>query len=170
MAQGFFVPESVIIDETNLRGKTLDSLEFKQFVINLRSIIERHAKAINVRETGQYSDSETIPGKIYFVGNTSQSSSGFRVRVTTGALMNAGTTTVAHNIPVTASYRFRLTGGIANDPVNLDYIPLPFVSVSGVIAAGNVEVRVDATNVYITTTGNGTNFTESYVDLEYTKL
>jgi hypothetical protein len=171
MAQGFFVPESVIIDETNLRGKTLDSLEFKQFVINLRSIIERHAKAINVRDTGQYTDNESLPGQLFYVTTTADSTPVFRKRVTFGGLPNAGTTSIAHNIPFTAAYTVTRLYGAATDPgATLRGIPIPFVNVSGAEPVGNVELNVDATNVNITTTGNGTNFTRCFVVIEYTKL
>lgn len=171
MDSGFFVPNSIILDETQLSGKTLDSTEFKQFVINLRSILENHALAINSKDTGQYTDSESIPGQLFYIGSTSENSTIFRKRVTFGALPNAGTTSIAHNIPFVASYTLTRLYGAATDPgASLRYIPIPFVDVSGAEPVGNIELNLDATNVNITTTGNGTNFTRCFVVIEYTKL
>jgi hypothetical protein len=83
-----------------------------------------------------------------------------------GALLDDDTLSVAHGIPITSTYSFTRIYGAATDQTGT-YIPLPFVSVSGTIIAGNIELYADETFVYVTTTGNGTNFTICYVVLEY---
>jgi len=169
MEQGYFIPVSYVIDETNLEGKDFGSVEFKQFVINLKYAIENMASAVNTKDTSYYNTTEFLTNQTFFSGATPNVRAAFRKVVDFGTLPNAGTKTVAHGIAFDANYRLTKVYGAASDPVAFLYIPLPYVNVSGTIVAGFTELSLDATNIIITTTGNGTNFTTCYVIIEYTK-
>lgn len=169
MEQGYFIPVSYIIDETGLEGKDLGSFEFKQFVINLKYAIENIASATNTKDTGYFNTTEFLTNQTYFSGVTPNVRSVYRQVVDFGALPNAGTKTVAHNIAFDANYVLTKLYAAATDPVNFLYLPIPFVDVSGTITPGFIELSCNATNVIITTTGNGTAYTKCYVVIEYTK-
>ena len=81
-----------------------------------------------------------------------------------GALPNAGTKSVPHNIPINGSYTFTRIYGAASDTTGLNYIPLPYASPT---AANNIELNLDATNVNIITGSNRSNFNITYVIVEY---
>jgi len=170
MEQGYFIPASIVIEESGLVGKNLGSPEFRQFLVNLKIYIERISRAVNTKDTGYYNTTEFLTNMTYFSGARPNARGVFRQVVDFGTLPNAGTKTVAHNIAFDANYRLTRVYGAATDPVNFYYIPLPYVDVSGTLATGMTELFVDANNVSITTTGNGTNFTSCYVVIEYTKV
>lgn len=167
---GIFAPTSENLDISGIEDENL-----RQIFIELINIIGEMSRTINLRESGIYSLEETVSGQIFFPDQALSSLTakapierpGLRTTLITGALLNAATKSVPHGITVTANTSFTKILGTADDPIGNNHITLPFVDVGGVIAAGNIELRVDATNVLITTTGNGTNFTRSKVILEY---
>ncbi len=78
-----------------------------------------------------------------------------------GALPNATTKNVAHNI-VGWNDQFRLVRayGAATDPIGLEALPIP---------NDGIFLKNNSTNVTITTTADFSAFTSSTVVLEYTK-
>jgi hypothetical protein len=82
----------------------------------------------------------------------------------TTALPNTGTATIPHKITCTTSTTFTRIYATASDQSGFNYIPIPYASAT---AANNIELRVDGTNVYIITDSNRTNFTQTYIVLEY---
>jgi hypothetical protein len=175
---GYFLPTTDIIDVQSLRGKSLDSDEFQQFIIVLTQVINNICLAVNAKDTGYYPLTEFVNSQYFFpnpalsstTANTPSQRNVFRKIVNFGTLPNAGTTSVAHGITFTATYTATRIYGAASDVgATLRYIPIPFVDVSGAEPVGNIEINLDNTNVNITTTGNGTNFTVCYVIIEYLK-
>jgi hypothetical protein len=125
-----------------------------------------HANGINVREVGWMVNEQILTGKNFMPITTTEEGfrSVFRIVVDFGALPNTGTKSVAHNIQtVDANFSLVQMWGAATDPVGLTFIPIPYVSTSGSI----VELNGDSTNVNITTNDNKSNFTISYVVIEF---
>lgn len=170
---GLFVPTTDNYDLTSLDGKDLGSPEFKQFIIKLMQRTNQIALALNLKDSALYYTQEFLNGQTFFPDPANPQTSAprqvFRKIIDFGSLPNAGTKTVAHGINVTSLFSFTRIYGCASDTTGLDYIPLPYVDVTGTILAGNTELTADQTNVYVTTTGNGAFFDTTYIILEYLK-
>lgn len=170
---GLFVPTTDNYDLTRLEGKDLGSTEFKQFMIKLMQRTNQIALALNLKDSALYYTQEFINGQTFYpdpsLPQTGPPRQVFRKVIDFGSLPNAATKTIAHGIPITTLFTFTRIYGCASDTTGLDYIPLPFVDVSGTILAGNIELTADQTNVYVTTTGNGAFFDTTYIILEYLK-
>lgn len=174
---GLFVPTTDNYDLTRLEGKDLGSIEFKQFMIKLMQRTNQIALALNLKDSAMYYQQEFVNGQVFFpnpaLSSTTQQTPTprqvFRSVYSIGALPNAATKTVAHGIAVNGLFTFTRIYGCASSTGTLDYIPLPYVDVTGTILAGNTELTVDGTNIYVTTTGNGAFFDTTYIILEYLK-
>ena len=174
--QGYDLDNNDIIDTSKLTDADLGTDVLKQFFLTIVQVFNRVRLAINGKTTGQYLLEENVPGNKFFPNPAIGSSFSLpnTLRPTTrktfliGALANAGTITVAHGITFGATGAIVLYGGFANKlTAPRSRIPLPFIDVAGVTGTGNIEIRTDDTNIYITTAGNGTLYTDNYVFIEY---
>lgn len=164
----YLLPTSYIIDIPIENEFEPD--KYKQTIIVTKQALEDQSTAINTKDTGYYNPGLWQTNKLFFSGTTPNVRGVFRQVIDFGTLPNAGTTSIAHNIPITNQYRLTSLTAYASDPVNFQYISIPYVDVSATIAAGFTEIYMDNVNVNITTTGNGTNFTTCYVIIEYTTI
>lgn len=146
----------------------------------LTSVINDHALVINQKDTGIYNtDSSGAPvdftnGQTWFPNPSPSSGLREGIRrnvlrkvVNFGALPNATTKSVAHNITTTNTFSFTRIYGCATDPgasTITTAIPIPFASPT---LNQNISLTVDATNVNITTGIDRTAFTVCYVVLEW---
>lgn len=165
---GLFVSTTDNYDLTRLKDKDLGSVEFQQFIVKLMSRTNDIALTLNQKDSGIYQGGQFNTGQVLFTAPNVKTSI-YRSLTITGQLPNAGTKTVPHGLTFDTNTMAVTIYGAASDTVHLEYISLPFVSVGGKYAAGNIQLDYDATNVYITTTGNGSNFDKSCVILEYIK-
>ncbi len=149
-----FVPENYVIPD--------DPTQMQEF---LKKTLENHARFINRKDMGQYETVE-VQNNQTFPGDDPQTKNLiFRKIIDTGGLANTGTTAIAHNIMgINNNWSFTRVYGTAFDPVNLLWLSMP----NGTVAQG-IGLRVDATNINITTTANLTAFTTSTVVLEFYK-
>jgi hypothetical protein len=129
------------------------------------------ASIVNIKENGTFTIEELEAGENWFAaaGNAiSRTRAAFRVVVNFGALPNAGSKSVPHNIPITSMYSATHVYGAATNPTatgnNPIWIPIPRVD-----ATDPVALHVTPTNVVITTITNLSAFTTCYVILEYLK-
>lgn len=170
---GSFIPTTQIWDPSEVYSSNL-SPELKELLVRLYQNLNLMATNVNLKDTGYYNTLEFVNGQLYFPNPANNSSTStypsfrqvFRTIVNFGALPNAGLKSVAHNIPINESYSFTRIYAASSDQVGLNYIPIPYASPTLV---NNIELNVDATNVNITTGSNRTNFTITYVVLEYIK-
>lgn len=173
--QGLFLPTTELFDIQRLRQEKISDEQLKEILIRIVQAFNDSNAAVNLKDTGVYSEEEYVNGQTFFPNTAfpTVQRAVFRKVVNFGALPNAAPKTVAHGITINAfsqpDITFTRIYGCASDLVAPYYIPIPFVDVSGTLAAGNIEIYVDNTNVVIETTGNGTNFTACYVVLEYIK-
>lgn len=175
---GLFVPTTNIWDVTDLENIDINSPEFKDLLVSLYQNLNSMALALNLKDTGYYTIEEFLNSQVFFPNPTLTSTGSqtpvyrqvFRTVVNFGALPNNSTKSVAHNIQIVApaanQYSFTRIYATATDPVNHLYIPIPYASTT---AADIIELNVDATNVNITTHSDKTNYTLTYVVLEYIK-
>jgi hypothetical protein len=171
---GSFVPTTNVWDPAELYSVEVTSPRFKELLVRLYQNINLMAIVLNTKDSGYYNNiEEFVNGQVWFpnpaLNSTSQLTPTFRqvfrTVVNFGPLPNAGTTSVPHNIPITDGVTFTRIYGAASDTAGHNYIPIPYVEASGALVA----IQVDATNVNITTVDDRTNYTVSYVVLEYIK-
>lgn len=171
---GSFLPTTDVYDVESIYTLDINSEEFKLFLVRLRQSINNVALVVNNCETGYFPLFEIMNGQIFFPNPSLNSTTSqlpvyrqvFRTTINFGALPNTGTTSVAHGIDFTNTYSITHIYGAATDPVGLTYIPLPYTSPT---AANNIELYADGTNVNIITGSNRSNYTTTYVILEYIK-
>lgn len=141
--------------------------DLPQMRIRLRQYLNEIASALNYKENNVYVGIETSANQLYLPIVTSgglQYRSVFRVTVDFGALPNATTKSVPHNIPIDADYTVTHLYGAATDPVTFNFIPIPFAAITD---NENIELMVTATDVSITTGIDYSAYTRAQVVIEY---
>ena len=168
---GLFLPTTPMFDVGDLENME----NMRELVIRLTQFVNTIAISTNLKDSSYYVLEEFVNGQVYFpnpalTSTTPQSPTMrqvFRKVIDFGALPNAGAKIVAHGIAPDATFTFTRIYATASDPVGLTYIPIPYAST--VAIANNVQLDVDAVNVTITTGINRTNYTRTFVVLEYIK-
>lgn len=172
---GLFIPTTNTWNVDQLYDIDVDSPQFKELLIQMYQNIGLIAQVVNHKDSAYYTTQEFVNGQSFFPNPALNSNSGttptyrqvYRLLINFGALPNTGAKAVAHNLTLTAGYSFTRIYGTASDPVNNFYLPLPFASPT---LANNIELSVTGTNVIVTTGSNRTNFTTTYIILEYLKF
>lgn len=172
---GAFIPTTDVYDIYNVPPLDINSDEFKLFLVRLRQSINNVALVLNIKDSGYYLPAEFINGQLYFPNpDTSVTAANkkatvfrqvYRIVVNFGALPNAATKSVAHNIPnINDQFTFTRIYATASNTTGHTYIPIPTSQ-----DLGEIYIVVDATNVNITTTYDATAYNMCYVVLEYIK-
>lgn len=175
---GAFVQTTQIWDLGNMQDVDVNSPEFKELLVRLYQQINNIVNVLNIKDTGMYQLSEFVNGQVFFANpdlnnpvtnpNLQQSPEDRQVMrkvINFGILPNAGLKSIAHGITCTTKTTFTRIYGAASDVIAaFHYIPLPYADAAGV---DNIQLDVDATNVNVTTASNRTNFTITYIVLEY---
>jgi len=175
---GSFVTSTNIWDVQQLQQLDIDP-KLKELLVRLYQNINNISISLNTRDAGYYVQEEFLNGQIYYPNpaldsTTSQSPTMrqvFRLVVDFGAMPNAGTKSVAHNIDIIAAagsypgYSFTRIYGAATKPTT-SFIPIPFSSPT---LNENIKLEVDTTNVTITTAIDYSLYTICYIVLEFIK-
>lgn len=129
----------------------------------LNDIYQSIASTVNTKEGALYVPIEKLTSGQYFTsGNPQLNRAVYRMVVDFGALPNAGTKSVAHNISGwDSNYRLTRAYGAATDPIGIEALPVP---------NDGIFLKNNATDVTVTTTANFSAFTESTIVLEFTKV
>lgn len=168
---GSYVPSTNIWDIPEL--SSVQDPSARELLLRLYQNINRISLVINDKDTGFYNTNEYINGQLYFPNpattsanaNSTQFRQVSRKVINFGALPGAaGTKSVAHNIIINSSFSFTRIYATASDQTGLNFIPIPYASS---VLVNNIELSVDSTNVNITVGSNRSNFTITYVVLEY---
>lgn len=172
---GAFVPTTNVWDVAQLYSIDVTSPEFKELLVRLYQNINQISLVLNIKDSAYYPLSEFVNGQLFFPDQSLDSSTSpyqtpeyrqvFRKVINFGALPNAGVASVPHDIVITPTTTFTRIYGTASDP-GTSFIPLPYASATG----DNIELNVDVNNVNIITASDRTNYTISYVVLEYLKF
>lgn len=169
---GAFNPTTDVLDVSQLYSIDVNSTEFKELLVRLYLNVNRINILSNLKDTGYYDTNILVNSQQYFPNPALSSTTStiptfrpvYRKVINFGMLPNTRTKSVAHEIIVTAATSFTRIYATASDQTGFNYIPIPYASPT---PANNIELRVDATNVIITTGSNRSNFTVCYVVLEY---
>lgn len=176
LQSGSFVETSFIWDVQQLQQVDIKSPEFKELLVRLYQNLALMADVINLKDTGLYQVTELVNGQSYFPNPANNSGANqapslrqvYRKTLNyVTALPNTGTATIPHGITITSATTFTRIYATASDQSGKNYIPIPYASATLV---NNIELRVDATNVYIITGSNRSNFNQTYIVLEYLQL
>ena len=127
------------------------------------------ANAVNIRQIGWFLDEELISGKQFIPSpNTTGGSDQFRTIlrkvIDFGQLPNAGTKSVAHGITVDIYFTLMNLYISATDPINFLSFGLQNWDITG---TSSIILNMDATNINVTTTADYSDYTRSYVVVEY---
>lgn len=169
---GAYAPTTNVWDVTALYSTDVNSPEFKELLVRLYQNVNLIATLLNLKDTGYYDTNEFVTGQQYFpkpgLSSTTTTMPTFRPTlrkvINFGSLPNSGTKSVNHGITCTTSTSFTRIYGVATDPVNFMYLPLPYVSVP---TGNEIELLVTPTQVTVITASNRTAFTLCYIVVEY---
>lgn len=167
---GNFVPTTFNMDVAILQSTDVNSPEFKELLIRLYQTLNTICLTLNAKTDGTYGLSQQVTGDVYFpvLVNAMLKANEWRAVtrkvVNIQTLPNTATKSVAHGINFNANTTFVRCYGMATDPVGLIALPLPYASS---VAANNIELNVDATNVNVITGSNRTAFTRCTVVVEF---
>ena len=170
--KGVFIPTTFTLEPLDISGIELTTDKLKDILVRLYQNLNDIAIAVNLKDTGVYDTEEYISGRSFFPNTSLRSTSGstaiprsvYRKVINFGSLPNTTSKSVAHNLTITSSYTFTNIYGVASDVSGNSYIPLPYASTT---LSNNIELKVDSSNVIITTGVDRTSFTYTYVVLEY---
>lgn len=175
--KGYFLPTTQSWDSTELYEADVNSKKFKELIVRMSQNLGLMAQQVNQKSSGVYDTQEFASGDTFFP-SPSNSSAGstfaaprpvFRKVINmlpTGNLPNAGTLTVAHGLTLPSNFIGVELRGTATNSSGTSMIPLPYASPT---AANNIELSLDATNVYIITGSDRTSYTRCYVVIEFLK-
>ena len=171
---GSFVTTTNIWEIQQLQELNIDP-KLKELLIRLYQNINTISLSLNTRDAGYYVQQEFLNGQIYFPDSTLNSTTAqaptmrqvFRTVVDFGALPNAGSKTIPHNIDVQPTFKFTRIYGTASKSDASVNIPIPFSSITAI--ANNIEIAVSITDVAIFTGIDYSAFTNCFVVLEYIK-
>lgn len=171
---GAFLPTTAAWDVAQVYQTDVNAPEFKELLVRLYQNMNNMALVLNMKETGFYTiDNEFICGQNWFPNPSLNSSTtttatyrqAIRKVINFGTLPNNTTKSVPHNIVITPTVTFTRIYGAGSNP-STQFIPLPYVT------SGNtdgIQLDITATDVVMTTTGNYSSYTTSYVIVEYLK-
>jgi len=183
---GSFVSTTQVWDQAQLQEVNVNSPEFKNLLVRLYQNINKIALSLNTKETGAYYEQEFVTGALYFPNPDDTLSAVAplarvqpverqvsRVAVNFGALPNTALKSVPHRVEVGTQWSFVKIYGCATNPTliptpspNQAFIPLPYVDATGV-AANNIELYVDQTNVNVLTAADYSAWTITYIVIEF---
>jgi len=115
---------------------------------------------INTKDTAIYNDEEFFTSQQWYFGqDQGEQKMIYRKVIDFGALPNAGVKSVAHNLPVNASWDFIKATIKAFDPIAVQWI----------VDDPGLEMTIGTAAISIETTIDYSDFTQCQVILEYTK-
>lgn len=166
------IPTTNVWDVSDIQALQEESERLKELLVRLYQNLNNMSIALNEKDSGCYFTLGSANGQSYFPNPTLTSASTttpisrqvIRIVINFGALPNATTKSVAHNLTPNSSWSFTRIYACASDTTGFNYIPIPYASPTLI---NNIELKVDSTNVTIITGSNRSNFNICYVVLEY---
>lgn len=153
-------------DDSSLQNQLPLSIELpeegKEFRQGINNLYQRIASNVNNKTGGLYVPQEKTNGEQYFSAtNTQKYRNVYRMVVDFGALPNAGSKSVQHDIPGWGKdFRLTCAYGASTDPEALEALPLP---------NDGISLEINSTDVTVTTTSDRSSFTATTIVIEYVK-
>ena len=162
--QGIFIGTTQLFDPETIDNIDVNSEQFKQLIHNLYTNVNNIILALNQKPNGIILNIETLSGKFYYNPNSNDPQKlrpSYIKIVDCGTLPDNTTTQTAHAIDWDENYTFISISGAATNPTGLESVPLP---------NSDITVSVDSDEILITTTTDFSDFTRTYITLEYIKI
>lgn len=166
---GLFVPSTNVWEVQTLQVNEDISPALKDVLVRLYQNINNIEVALNLKDSGYYQKYEFLNGQQLFSDSSNPDITGrqiYRTVVDFGALPNATSKSIAHNIGFTNGFSTTRIYGSSTDNISMEYIPLPYSSPT---LNENIALSIDQTNVTITTGIDMTAYTITYIVVEYVK-
>lgn len=172
---GAFVPTSNVWDPNEIYTADDSIPALKELFVRLYQNLNNISLLLNIKDTGYYALDEFVNSQYFFPDPILNSSTPnkpvlrqvYRTVVDFGALPNAATKSVAHNIPINEAFSAtRIYGASTKPTAPISWIPLPYASTVN----DNIELFVDSTNVNVRTLSNWSAWTKTYIIIEYLKF
>lgn len=171
---GSFIGTTNVWDVSEIYSADVNSDRFKELFVRLYQNVNNIALNLNIKETGYYPLNEFMTGQLYFPNDSLTPNTAtspvfrqvYRMVVNFGALPNAGTKSVVHNIQVDQGFTATHIYGAATNTGATSMIPLPYSSPT---LNKNIQVDVGTTTVTITTGINYSDYINTYLVIEYIK-
>ena len=169
---GQFLPTTYEFDIGELTDMEVNSYEFKELIIRLYQNINSIILSVNNKETGYYSLTQFVTGKLWYPNPALNSTTpqtpilrqAYRIVVPFGPLTNNSTKSVPHGLIVTPTFRMKIIDCVANRPIVYSAVPIPYASTLQPVPE-NIEIYIDATNINISTISVVTDWTQ-YTDVD----
>jgi hypothetical protein len=158
---GLFIPTTNVWDLYFVESLTKDE-QLRNVLVKLYENMNQIALALNKKDSGIFVELEFVNGQTF----TNDDIQVFRKLIVCGSLPDSSTKRIPHYIDFGNSYSFTKIYGCATNPIDLFGIPLPYASATSV---KNIELYVDQNDVVITTSATYSQYTTTYVVLEYIK-
>ena len=143
---------------------------FEEFRVKFLELYRDISSNTNVRQIGVFDLVESLTGQQWFTsGNPQIKRQTFRVVVAFGAFAAGSNVAIPHGISNIATFTHIYGAGITTTAGVGGFIqvPLPFVSIT---ASNNcIEVKADATNIYLSLGAGGFSLSSGSIILEYLK-
>ena len=152
VSQGNFIPSTA--DITSLDPNS------QEYRVRTYQLFNQIILAINQKSSGLYQFDETVDNNLWApipatvdstAAQTATQKAEFRKVFIMPALVNAGQVELLHGIDFNSDVTFVHIYGTATDSTTPQARPLPYASATG----NNAELWLDATKIYIKTTGAG---------------
>ena len=130
-------------------------------------LVERVKKislAVNNRQIANFVSAEVLSGQKFDSSQPQEFRDGFRKVINFGALPNATTKTIAHGIKFDSNFTLTNLYLSATDPAGFTAFSVQNYSLT---AGPSILIRMDATNIIVTTTNDFSAYTRSFVIIEY---
>lgn len=172
LSQGNLLPTTFVWNSSQIMALQLPE-DTKRLLVDLYTNINNIVLALNIKDTGYYVQEEFLTGQLFFPDPALNSTTAqfptyrqtFRKVINFGALPNATSKSVAHNLTITPGFSFTRIYGAATNP-STSFIPIPYASPT---LNENISIEIDATNIIITTGIDRTAYTTCYAVIEYIK-
>ena len=175
---GSFVPTTNVWEIQQIQSSNLDP-QLKEILVRLYQNINNIATVLNTKDSGLYSDQEFLTGKLFFplTGQTQTSSSTaqyrpvFRKVINFGPLPNSSSISIPHNIAINSGYILIAAYGASTTSNSAAMIPIPFTTTDTTPPPMNehVSLEITSTMIEITTKSDYSDYTTTYIVLEYLK-
>ena len=178
---GTFLPTTQVWDVTEIKEVDVTKPEFKELLVRMYQNLNRMAVTINNKESSNYETAETVKGQAFFPNKALDSSTSstpehrqvYNKVIDFGALPNATTKSYAHGITLNRGATFTRMYGCTTRQANpnavhptFSALPLPYASST---VNNSISIAVNANNLIITTAIDYSDYTTTYVVLEYLK-
>jgi hypothetical protein len=156
------------IDESYIPVYDTVPEKWEEARVFLNEKLKAISNALDIREIGWFLDEETLTGQQFIPATTSnqQYQPIFRMVINFGVLPDSSTKSVAHNVEVNELFVLMNLYISATDPSDLIGFSLQYWSV----ASADIELSYTSTDVVVTTQSDYSNYTTSYVVMEYIQL